>query len=240
LSLAATDESRVQDYFAARALVAQAGIPQAEAREVGSLAEVGAAAAAIGYPVALKALGAAHKSDSGAVRLGIEDRAALERAFESVRSASPIGRFSVERMAPTTDGVEMIVGVRRDASFGPVVVVGLGGIYAEVFNDLAVSLLPTTAAELQRSVLALRCAPLLVGARGRPPVDVAALSRAAVALGELVARRDDVEDVEINPLLVLSDGVVALDARVVSSPKSEPDPTPRALRSDEQLKEVEA
>jgi acyl-CoA synthetase (NDP forming) len=123
--------------------------------------------------------------------------------------------FSVERMASSTDGVELIIGVRRDPSFGPVVVVGMGGFYAEVLQDVAVALAPLTPVVAEELIRSLRGAPLLLGARGRPALDVAAAARAAVSLSQLAAERPDIAEMEINPLLIGRDGVLALDARIV-------------------------
>jgi hypothetical protein len=124
--------------------------------------------------------------------------------------------LSVERMAPVHDGVELIVGTRRDARFGPIVLVGLGGGYAEIFDDVAVALAPVDADGARRLLLSLRGAALLAGARGRPRVDIAAAAEATAALSRLGATCRDVDELEINPLLVTPAGTVALDARVVA------------------------
>jgi acetate---CoA ligase (ADP-forming) len=224
-------------YFGARELVGRADIPLVQASRVADAAAAARAARDIGYPVALKALGDLHKSDNGAVALDIEDEAALELTFAALARRTGAAEYSVESMAGVSGGIEMIAGVRRDRRFGWVAIVGLGGVYAEVLNDVAVCLLPASATELERQVLELRCAPLLTGARGRPPLDVAALCRAAIALGTVIAARDDVDEVEINPLLVLPDGVLALDARVITSSRAHVDG--RVNTEHEIVKEVE-
>ena len=206
--------SSADGYFEARDLIGAAGIPFVKATQVSRLSEAKAAANALGYPVVLKALGLSHKSDKGGVRLGIDGDSALKAAFADMTTRLKPPGFSVERMA-TAYGVELIIGVRRDPSFGPVVVVGMGGVYAEVLQDVAVALAPITqklAVELIRS---LRGAPLLVGARGHAALDVDAAARAAVALSELGAERPDIAEIEINPILVGQDGALALDARIV-------------------------
>ena len=118
-------------------------------------------------------------------------------------------------MAASPGGVELIIGVRRDPSFGPVLVVGMGGLYAEVMQDVAVALAPITQKVAEELIRSLRAAPLLVGARGHAALDVAAAARSAVALSILGAERADFAEIEINPLLVKLEGVVALDARIV-------------------------
>jgi acetate---CoA ligase (ADP-forming) len=125
--------------------------------------------------------------------------------------------LSVEKMAPTREGLELIVGAKRDARFGPVVLVGLGGIYAEIVDDVAVALAPLGEAQAERMLRSLRGAPLLIGARGRPPLDVVAAARAAAAVSRAAAACPEVAELEVNPLLVLREGVVGLDARVLLS-----------------------
>jgi acyl-CoA synthetase (NDP forming) len=199
-------------YWGARALVAAAGIDVVPARAVRGAGEADRAAVELGFPVVLKALGAVHKSEGGGVVVGIRDAARLRREVET-RSAP---EFSVERMAPLDDGVELIVGTRQDPRFGPIVVVGMGGLYTEILDDVAVALAPVDA-DLARELLeSLRGAALLAGARGRPPVDVAAAARAVAALSQLAAARPDLGEIEVNPLLVTPAGAVALDARALN------------------------
>jgi acyl-CoA synthetase (NDP forming) len=209
-------------YFEARNLMATAGVPFVNARQVTKLAEAKAGAKAIGYPVVLKALGSSHKSDTGGVRLGIEDEAALASAFREMTARLKPPAFSVEQMAASPDGVELIIGVRRDPSFGPVVVVGMGGVHAAVLQDLAVALAPLTQKVAEDLIRSLRGAPLLVGTRGHAALDVAAAARAAVALSTIGAARSDIAEMEINPVLVTRNGVLALDARIVRARKEPP------------------
>lgn len=205
-------------YFAARALVAAAGVPLTEAREARSAEAALAAARELGYPVVLKALGLVHKSDAGGVALALVDDDALLRAHAELDDRLDPPGFAVERMADTAAGVELLIGCRRDPRFGPLLLAGLGGIHAEVLRDTAVALAPVCAAEAEELIRSLRGAPLLSGARGRPPLDVGAAARAAAALSRLAAERPELTELEVNPLLVLRDGAVGLDARVVYAP----------------------
>jgi len=206
-----------EGYFESRQALAGAGIPFVEAREVRTLDSARAAALELGFPVALKALGSWHKSDAGGVRLGIKGADELEAAFDDMMSRLKPSAFSVERMAPPGDGVELLVGVRRDRSFGPVLVIGLGGLYAEVLRDTVVALAPVDSELAERMIRSLRGASLLLGARGGQPLDIAAAAHAAARLSDLAARRPDIAEVEINPMLVRRDGVLGLDARVVGT-----------------------
>ena len=201
-------------YFDARALVAEAGIELAEARQVRTIEHVRAAAAALGYPLVLKSLARGHKSDSGGVVLDLAGAAELERAYRSL--ADRFGpECSLERMEATDDGFELLVGVRRDARFGPLLVVGAGGVDTELLQDVALALAPVTPERAEELLRSLRCRPVLEGARGGRPLDVAAAARAASALSRRVAASPAIDVLEANPLLVKSRGAIALDARVV-------------------------
>jgi acetate---CoA ligase (ADP-forming) len=214
---AAAAAPQIRDgYFEARVLMATAGIPLVEAHRVAELAEAQAAAAELGFPVVLKALGSSHKSDLGAVRLGIAGDAELETAFLDMALRLDPAAFSVERTAPARGSVELLVGVRRDRRFGPVLVIGLGGVYTELLSDVAVALAPVSYGLAEQLIRSLRGAPLLLGARGGPILDVAAAARAAVALSRLVAESPHIAEAEINPLLVSPEGVLALDARIIA------------------------
>jgi acyl-CoA synthetase (NDP forming) len=211
----AADGPPADDYWAARELLASAGIEFPPARRVASPDEARAAAAELGYPVVVKALGLLHKSDDGGVALGIEDEQGLDEALARMTTL-PAEQYSVERMAPVGDGAELIVGCLNDPRFGPIVLVGLGGVYAELLDDTAVALAPVDAARAVDLIHSLRGAPILAGARGRPHLDVNAAGEAVAALSRLAASRPGLAELEINPLLVLPDGALGLDARAVS------------------------
>jgi acetate---CoA ligase (ADP-forming) len=204
-----------ESYIEARELMEGVGIPFSKARQVTTPAEARAAAHELGYPVVLKALGTSRKSDRGGVQLGIAVEAELKDAFAEMSARLKPPAFSVERMVATTDGIELIVGVRRDPSFGPVVVIGMGGVYADLLQDVAVALAPLTLEVAEQLIRSLRGAPLLLGARGRPSLDVAAAARLAVLLSQLATEREDIAEIEVNPVLVGREGVLALDARIV-------------------------
>lgn len=210
----------VPDYWGARELIAEAGVAFTEARRVRTLDEARAAAAELGYPVVLKAAGLLHKSDASGVAVGLAGEEELERAFARMRALGS-AESSVEEQAQLERGAELIVGVRRDVRFGPIALVGLGGVYAELLSDVAVALAPVEEAEAEELLRSLKGAPLLLGARGRSPVDLAAAARAAAALSRLAAARPEIEEIEINPLLVTPEGALGLDARVVLREKGD-------------------
>lgn len=204
-----------EGYLDARRLIEAAGVPLAECRAARSASAVLAAAEEIGYPVVLKALGLLHKSDAGGVALGLADEQALEQAHARMEASLAPEGYAVERMVAAAGAVELIVGCRRDPRFGPLVLVGLGGVYAEVLRDVAVALAPAEPDEIEELILSLRGASLLTGARGRAPVDVAAVARVAAALSRLAADHPEIAEIEVNPLLATAEGAIGLDARVV-------------------------
>ena len=204
------------EYFGIRRWLADGGIPFIDARPAESLEAAFEAGASLGYPVVLKALGSIHKSDAGGVRLALADEAALGEAMSEMRNRLQPALFSVERMAPIERGVELLIGVKRDRSFGPVALVGIGGVYAELFQDVAVALAPITVEQGIALIRSLRGAAFLLGGRGRPTLDLDAAAQALAILSR-VAAMPEVAEIEINPLLVLETGVLALDARLLTA-----------------------
>jgi len=204
-------------YLEARRVVESAGIRLAEARPVQTEAEALAAGDEFGYPVVLKALGLLHKSDAGGVALGLGGPDELRSAFAVMTTSVSARGYVVERMVSSPASIEVIVGCRRDPRFGPLVLVGLGGLFAEILRDVVVALAPAEPAQLERAVRSLRGASLLEGARGRPSLDVAAVAEAASGLSRLAASHPEIAEIEVNPLLVTTDGAIGLDARLVLS-----------------------
>ena len=202
-------------YDAAKGLFADAGIAFPAARTVHGLDELRDALSTTGFPLVLKALGQVHKSDSGGVVLGLRDERDTVAAYDDlVRRLAPPA-VSVEAMAELDGSVELIVGCVRDRTFGPVLMLGLGGIHAEVLADTACALAPVEVHQALQLLLSLRGAPLLKGSRGREPVDLDALAAAVSAVSRVAAQHPELGELEINPLLAAPSGVVALDARVV-------------------------
>jgi acyl-CoA synthetase (NDP forming) len=212
--LAATDYGTVRD------MLAGAGLPFPAAATVADEAGLRAVLPdllALG-PVVLKALGLLHKSDSGGVLLGLRDEAETVAAYRDlVARLAPPG-VSVEQQADRSTGVEVIVGCRSDPCFGPVLMVGLGGVFTEVLDDVAVALAPVSVATAGELLLSLRGAPLLTGARGRPPVDLHALATLASMLSDVAAEHPELGELEINPVLATPQGAIGLDARAVVQP----------------------
>ncbi len=202
-------------YDGARRLFSDAGIAFPVSRTVRHRDELAEALAATGFPLVLKALGQVHKSDAGGVVLGVVDEAAARASYDDLVARLAPPAVSVEAMADLRDGVELLVGCVRDRAFGPVLMVGLGGIHAEVLADTACALAPVGTEQARELLLSLRGAPLLTGTRGRAAVDLDALARAVSAVSRVAAEHPELAELELNPLLATSGGVLALDARVV-------------------------
>ena len=194
-------------------------IPVAGADPRAMLGPAAAAADRLGWPVAVKldAPGMAHKSDVGGVALGVRTRrqlaTALRRVLAAGRGHDPIGVL-IQPVAPA--GVELIVGARRDPQFGPLVLVGLGGLLAEVLDDVVVRLAPVTVEDAADMLAELRGARLLDGVRGQPAVDRAAVAELIVALGQAFDRHPGWREVDLNPVIAGSRGALAVDALIVT------------------------
>ena len=207
-------------------IVATTAIPLADLRAESRRAaaeSATAAARAFGWPVAVKldALDLSHKSEIGAVVLGLRDEVEVRAAVEAVieagrRSGAAIRGILVQPMVASA--VEVIVGARRDPQFGPLVLVGLGGVLAEVLDDVAVRLAPVSQAEALAMLESLRGAAILRGFRGHPAVDVGALARLARALGDALAGKPAWREVEVNPAMAGPTGAIAVDALIVVDP----------------------
>ncbi|MFE9394377.1 acetate--CoA ligase family protein [Streptomyces flavidovirens] len=202
-------------YESVRELLASYGLTFPATVFVTTAEEAAEAAHRTGYPLALKAMGLAHKTEAGGVVLGIGDEDRLRAAFARMRSTTGATRYAVEAMASPPYAVELIAGVRHDAAFGPVAMVGIGGVTAELLADTAVALAPLRPDRARESLLSLRHAPLLTGWRGAPPVHLDAAAAALCALARAGAEHPELSELEVNPLLVHPGGAIALDAHGV-------------------------
>ena len=200
--------------------LAACGIALAAPVAVKTADEAGAAATRVGFPVALKIVSPdiSHKTEVGGVRLGLTSAAAVVEAARTMSDRARRERpqavsegFSVQPMVPP--GKELLLGSVRDPQFGPLVMVGFGGVYVEVFRDTAVRLAPVAPDEALAMLDDLRLAPLLHGVRGEPPVDLVALAATIARFSELAAATPGLEELELNPLVAGPAGVVTVDAR---------------------------
>ena len=203
------------------ATLARYGIALAQSRSVSTAQEAAAAAASIGFPVALKIRSAAivHKTEAGGVMLDLANErqviAAAETLVRAVRAAHPgaqIDGFLVQEMV---SGIEAIVGVHTDPLYGPLLLIGSGGIMVELIRDAVQRFLPVSAIDIAKMIDGLKLDNLLAGYRGRPAADRAALEAAALAVARFyLDHRDRIAEIEINPLMVRDKGAIAVDVRV--------------------------
>jgi acyl-CoA synthetase (NDP forming) len=189
--------------------------------------EAAKAAALLGFPVALKATGPVHKSDVGGVRLGLRTPKEVRGAYRAMKNmiGHEMAGAIVQRMVP--DGVEIIVGAVRHPSFGPLVMVGMGGVSAELLTDRAFRIPPLTGQDATEMIQELHCAPLLFGYRGRPMADTAALKDHIVRVTKLVDDLPQIAELDLNPIVVSPSGAVVVDLRIRLAPAS---PAPSSLR----------
>jgi acetyl coenzyme A synthetase (ADP forming)-like protein len=176
----------------------------------------------IGYPVVIKLISpdVVHKSDAGGVVLGVIDKDGVRAACGSIRErieahhpGARITGFTVEEQVT---GTEIIVGMSRDPDFGPLLMVGMGGVFVEVYKDVAFRLVPLTRRDALDMIDEIQAQPLLDGARGRPTLDRAELAEILVRVSDLVAASPEIEEIDLNPLVITHDGLVAIDARVIA------------------------
>jgi acetyl-CoA synthetase len=215
--------AKVLDEAESKDLLARCGVPFPSSRVVRDAAEAAVAAGELGYPVVVKALGVAHKTEVGGVRLNL--RSADEVSAAVVEMSGLSESYLIEKMV---DGVvaELIVGVTRDEDFGPYLLVGGGGTLVEIMKDSASLLLPTTRQQVLHALGQLKCAPLFSGFRGAPAADLNAAADVILAVADLVEKDpSSIVELDINPLMLLADGrgVVAADALISLNPKSKSD-----------------
>jgi acyl-CoA synthetase (NDP forming)/L-amino acid N-acyltransferase YncA len=230
--LAATPGGGWLSAASAMELLAAYGLPMAAWRWAASEADAVHAAAELAGPVALKAdvADVVHKTDVGAVSLGLSTEEEVRQQFEAmaVRFGDRLRGVLVQSMAG--DGVEVLAGVVQEPVFGPLVVFGLGGVATDVLADRAARLAPLTDVDAAELVRAPRAAALLDGYRGRPAVDLAGLEDALIRLAKLAADHPDIAEVDLNPVIARPDGIVAVDARVRLQHEPSWDPYLRRLR----------
>ncbi len=203
-------------------------IPSALAKTADQAAQ---AASQIGFPVVLKIASqdVIHKFDFGGVKLDLKNLTEVRRAYseilKNVKARKPDARISgvlVEPMAPP--GKEVILGTNRDPQFGPILMFGLGGIYVEVLQDVTFRLAPIRELAAKMMIKRTRAHIILEGFRGEPPSDTEAVEDCLKRLSQLVTDFDEIQELDINPLLVFEKGkgCMIVDARIILTPESQP------------------
>jgi acyl-CoA synthetase (NDP forming)/GNAT superfamily N-acetyltransferase len=211
----------------AASLLAACGVPMLPTRAAMTAAEAAAVAEAVGFPVALKARSGdvVHKTDVGGVALGLDSCEAVHAAYQTMESrlGAQMGGAVIQPMAPP--GVEAIVGLASDPDFGPVVMVGLGGVMTDLLRDRAFAVPPLEPGVADALVASLRAAPLLDGYRGAPKVDRQALVAVLERIAHIAEEVPELAELDLNPILVSATGALVVDCKARLAPR-QPGPGP--------------
>ena len=208
----------------AKQILTEAGIACTQTRLAATKDEAVSISEAIGYPVVLKvsSVDITHKSDAGGVKVNLKDQSEVENAFDQImsscRSAVPganIEGVAVQGMAKP--GIEIIMGMIKDANFGPVVMFGLGGVLVEVLKDVAFRIVPIEKADAADMINEIQGKKLLNGYRGQDPADIPYLQEMLVKLSDFVHRTPGIEEIDMNPVFAYKEGAVVVDARIILS-----------------------
>jgi acyl-CoA synthetase (NDP forming) len=212
------------DEQAGKSLLAQYGIAVPQSMIVKSVSEVDTAWAKLNPPLVVKIMSPdiLHKSDAGGVKVGLKSAEEVKDAINTMAAspqikAAKIDGYLIEEMAPA--GQEIVIGGLRDPYFGPLVMVGLGGIFVEVLRDVSFRICPITRIDAEEMIDDLKGAAILAGARGRKPASRAAIVDALIKVGGenglLMSHADDIKEADINPMIVSENAAVAVDARFI-------------------------
>ena len=206
----------------AKELLRLAGIAVVETRLAASKEQAVALSQQLGFPVVLKIVSAdvVHKTDAGGVKLGLKTAGQVGKAWDeimkSVKKAFPEAKIegvSVQPMAKP--GVEVIIGMSKDAQFGPVLMFGLGGIFVEIIKDVSFRIVPLVKRDAKEMVREIKGFPLLNGYRGSEPVDIVNLENLLLKASEFVEKTPEIKELDLNPIFAYKDGAMAVDARVI-------------------------
>ncbi len=206
----------------AKELLKQAGVSVVDTKLATSREEAISISQQLGFPVVLKIASpdVVHKSDAGGVKLGLKTARQAGKAYDDILRAikkeypeAKIQGVSVQKMA--RPGVEVIIGMSKDAQFGPVLMFGLGGVLVEILKDVSFRIVPLTKRDAREMIREIKGYPLLEGYRGQEPVDVANLEELILEVSNFVEQNPEVAELDLNPIFAYSDGAVAVDARVI-------------------------
>lgn len=203
-------------------LIAQAGIEIVETRLARTKKEAISIAREIGFPVVLKIVSPdiTHKSDSGGVKLNLNNAAAVGRAYNEIMASTKerepgakISGVSIQRMSPV--GVEVIIGMSKDDKFGPVLMFGLGGVFVEVLKDISFRIVPIARKDATQMVQEIKGYPVLQGYRGQKAADITALEDALLKLSSFIEATPEIKELDLNPVFAYAHGAIAADARII-------------------------
>ena len=206
----------------AKQILSEAGINCTDTRLASTKDEAVAMCEEIGYPAVLKisSVDITHKSDAGGVKVNLPDKAAVEEAYDAIMASctakhpdADIEGIAVQGMAKV--GTEVIIGMTKDPSFGPVLMFGLGGIFVEVLEDVAFRIVPLEKNDASEMIQEIKGKKLLEGYRGEDPADIPFLEEILLQLSELVDKTKGIAEVDMNPVFAYKKGAVVVDARII-------------------------
>lgn len=206
-------------------IIGEAGIPVVEGYLAREESEVEALCDKMGFPVALKIISPdiIHKSDSGGVRLNLQDSSQVVEAYrETIASAknkfpgAEIHGISVQKMAPP--GIEIIIGMHKDAQFGPVLMFGLGGILVEILKDVSFRIVPLSRMDAKEMIEEIKGYSMLEGYRGQGPSDIPCLIELLLKVSKFVEDHPEIKDIDLNPIFLYREGALVVDARIILEP----------------------
>jgi acyl-CoA synthetase (NDP forming) len=224
LSKARDQKRTVLTEIEAKQILGEAGINCTPTVLAATREEAVAKSEEIGYPVVLKvsSVDITHKSDAGGVKVNLADKEAVEKAYDEIMSScrayapdADIEGVAVQGMARV--GTEIIMGMLNDASFGPVLMFGLGGVLVEVLKDVSFRIVPIEKSDAEEMTGEIQGKKLLAGYRGQDPADVPYLQEMLVKLSNFVNETPGIEEIDMNPVFAYKDGAVVVDARIILS-----------------------
>jgi acyl-CoA synthetase (NDP forming) len=222
LNKARVEERTVLTEIEAKQILNEAGINCTDTRLAADKAQAVALSEEIGYPVVLKisSVDITHKSDAGGVKVNLPDKAAVENAYDEIMASctathpdAAIEGIAVQGMAKA--GTEVIIGMTKDPSFGPVLMFGLGGIFVEVLKDVAFRIVPLEKNDASEMIHEIKGRKLLEGYRGQDPADIPYLEDMLLKLSDLVDKTEDIAEIDMNPVFAYQQGAVVVDARII-------------------------
>ena len=224
LNKAREEKRTVLTEIEAKQILGEAGINCTDTRLAISREEAVAISEEIGYPVVLKisSVDITHKSDAGGVKVNLPDKSAVQNAYDEIMASctakhpdADIEGIAVQGMAKI--GTEVIIGMTKDPSFGPVLMFGLGGIFVEVLKDVAFRIVPLEKNDASEMISEIKGKKLLEGYRGQDPADIPFLEDVLLKLSDLVDKTEGIAEIDMNPVFAYKQGAVVVDARIILS-----------------------
>ena len=224
LSQARKEKRTVLTEIESKTVLREVGLNCTDTRLAATRENAVALSKEIGYPAVLKIASKdiTHKSDAGGVKVNLKDKAEVERAYDEIMASAKkkfpnavIEGVTVQNMA--RPGIEVIMGMVKDPSFGPVIMFGLGGVFVEVLKDVAFRIVPIETSDAVDMINEIKGKRLLEGYRGQEPADVACLQQMLLKLSDFVNMIPEIEEIDMNPVFAYKDGAVVVDARIILS-----------------------